>query len=238
MTQYDTIGGAYDFVAGVDLYHRLFWGVSAGAYRTFAETAVLASGGGTMLDGGCGSMLFTARTHATNELGACIGTDASLRMLRLARARLRLSGNRRDIPLVHADLLRSPFRSEAFDVVLCMHVAHVLDDFNGLLLEARRILKPHGTLFLTSLILADSWRDTYLRMLSRRGIMAVPRRVEDVLHAAQTSFDVKPVAYRKGSMLFVQVKKPDTRKPARLPSSLEHPDSTRHQRGAEHDRDD
>jgi ubiquinone/menaquinone biosynthesis C-methylase UbiE len=206
--RYDTIGGAYDFVAGLDVYHRLFWGVSARAYRSFAEAAVLACGAGTLLDGGCGSMLFTARMHLRNEHGGCIGTDASLRMLRLARARLRRSANGRDISLVHADLLRGPFRSDAFDVVLCMHVAHVLDDVSGLVVEARRILKPHGTLFLTSVILVDSWRDVYLRMLSRQGIMAAPRRAEDLLDAAHMAFQAKPVAYRNGSMLFVQVKKP------------------------------
>ena len=208
LASYDAIGGAYDVVGGLDVYHRLFWGVSVGAYRTFAETAAIACGAGTMLDGGCGSMLFTARPHRTSTQGACIGADTSLRMLRLAHARLRQSGDGRDIPLVHADLLRSPFRSEAFDVVLCMHVAHVLADLNALLVEAARILKPQGTLFLTSVILVDSWRDTYLRMLFRRGIMAAPRRAEELLGAARTSFQAKPVAARQGSMLFVQVRKP------------------------------
>jgi ubiquinone/menaquinone biosynthesis C-methylase UbiE len=207
LAQYDTIGGAYDFVGGLDVYHRLFWSVSANAYRAFAEAAVRACGAGTLLDAGCGSMLFTARAHGTNDRCVSVGIDASLTMLRLARTRLDRLRTRRDVPLVHGDLLHSPFRSEAFDVVLCMHVTHVLDDLDGLLVEARRILTPRGTLFLTSVILSDSWRDRYLRILFRRGVMAAPRHAEDLLTAAETAFHEKAVASRTGSMLFVQVSK-------------------------------
>lgn len=206
IAQYDTIGGAYDSIAGLDLYHRLFWGTSTRTYCAFAEAAVATCGAGTLLDAACGSMLFTAQAHRANERGSAIGTDASLRMLRLARTRLGSSA--RGVALVHANVLRSPFRSGAFDAVICMHVAHVLDDLSGLLAEMRRILKPGGKLFLTSLLLVDSWRDRYLRMLCRRGIMAPPRREEDVLAAVRMRFGAEPGASINGSMLFVRVTKP------------------------------
>ena len=102
----------------------------------------------------------------------------------------------------------SPFQSGVFDAVICMHAAHVLDDLSGLLAEMRRILKPGGKLFLTSLLLVDSWRDRYLRMLCRRGIMAPPRREEDLLAAVRMRFGAEPAASVNGSMLFVQVTKP------------------------------
>jgi hypothetical protein len=60
MAQYDSIGGAYDFVGGLDSYHRILWGVSTRASRESAERAAGACGEGLMLDAGCGSMLFSA----------------------------------------------------------------------------------------------------------------------------------------------------------------------------------
>jgi SAM-dependent methyltransferase len=200
VAQYDTIGRAYDLVGGLDIYHRVFWGVSTREYRMFADAAVSARGAGTLLDAGCGSMLFTAQTH-----GYVVGIDPSLRMLRLARARL---GPSPHAALLHAGALHSPFRPDAFGVVVCMNVAHVLDDLNGLLSETWRILKPGGRLFLTTVVLVDSWRDHYLGMLYRRGIMASPRRAEHVLDAVRTRFETNPAAHVKGSMLFVQVNKP------------------------------
>jgi ubiquinone/menaquinone biosynthesis C-methylase UbiE len=208
IAQYDTIGSAYDLVGGLDAYHRLFWGASTRQYQTFAEKAVAACGAGTLLDSACGSMLFTAQAHASNACGAAIGIDASLKMLRLARARLRSMADPRGMALLHGDVLRSPFRPDAFDAIICMHVAHVLDDLNRFLGETRRILKPGGRLFLTSAILVDSWRDRFLRMLCRRGIMAAPRRGDDLLAAIRTWFGREPTADVKGSVLFVQVTKP------------------------------
>jgi hypothetical protein len=63
IAQYDSIGGIYDFVGGLSIYHRLAWGVSTSAYQEFVDQARLTCNGGHMLDAGCGSMLFSARAH-------------------------------------------------------------------------------------------------------------------------------------------------------------------------------
>jgi ubiquinone/menaquinone biosynthesis C-methylase UbiE len=203
--QYETIGRAYDVVGGLDLYHRVFWGVRTREYRAFAEAAAAVCGDGALLDAGCGSMLFTAPAHRTNARGAVIGIDASLRMLRLARSRVGSDADARAVALVKADVLRSPFPAGAFGAVVCMHVAHVLEDLSGLLSETQRMLEPGGTLFLTSVVLADRWRDRYLRALSRRGIMATPRRPDDVVAAVRARFGTEPDCRMVGNMLFVQV---------------------------------
>jgi ubiquinone/menaquinone biosynthesis C-methylase UbiE len=209
--QYDTIGTAYELVGGLDIYHRLFWGVSTRAYRAFAEKAMLACGNGTMLDAGCGSMLFTAGAYQASEGGAVIGTDASLTMLRLARARLDSYGQQSCVALLSSDLRRSPFRSGVFDVVTCLHVTHVLDDLTGLLGEIRRILKPRGRLFLTSVVAVNHCRDLYLRALCRRGVMASPRHREDILTAIYELFGTDVDSSLVGSMLFVEAASPHGR---------------------------
>lgn len=195
--QYDSIGGAYDRVAGLDLYHRLCWGVSTKAYKDFAEKARQACGPGRFLDAGCGSMLFSAAGHPT------VGVDLSLRMLKLAQRRL---GEQPDVALLQADIFHTPFRSASFDVILCLHVLHVLENMEGLLLELRRLLKASGRLFLTSVVLTDGWRDHYLRGLFRRGILASPRREVDIVAKLRRVFGAEPEARRTGSMLFTETR--------------------------------
>jgi ubiquinone/menaquinone biosynthesis C-methylase UbiE len=189
--QYDSIGGAYHLVAGLNAYHRTFWGVSTAAYRDFASQAQAACAAGRLLDAGCGSLLFTSHLHAT------VGTDLSGKMLKRARRRA-VNG----LGLVQADLLRIPFCDRSFDGIVCLHVTHVIEDLAGLLRELRRILKPGGRLFLTSAVLTGQWRDRYLRLLSRRGILASPRTAEEVIGAIRQAFGVQPKHYLAGSMLF------------------------------------
>jgi len=191
--QYDSIGGAYDLVAGLDIYHRLCWGVSTATYRDFALKAREAIEPGRFLDAGCGSMLFTA------HLNDVIGMDASREMLKLARQRSQSA-------VVQADLLHTPFSDRVFDGILCLHVAHVMEDLEGPLRELRRVLKPGGKLFLTSVVIVDHWRDSYLRMLFRRGIMASPRSRNDVIAAIRGVFGVPPETRLVGSMLFTVTK--------------------------------
>ena len=157
-----------------------------------------------MLDAGCGSMLFSAQAHRQDGRGVVIGTDASVKMLKLARARLGGDRQSRRVALLHADMLRSPFLAASFDVVVCLHVAHVLEDLEGLLDGMRRILKPGGRLFLTSVVLVNRWRDRYLRTLSRCGVMAPPRRKDDILGALRTVFGSEPEGRLVGSMFFAE----------------------------------
>jgi SAM-dependent methyltransferase len=202
--QYDFIGTAYDSVVGLDIYHRVFWGVSTGEYRAFAEAASTACGEGMLLDAGCGSLLFTDRVYRAGERGTVIGLDASLKMLRLARTRVGSVEALRRVAFLKANVLRTPFRMGVFDVVICLHVAHVLSDLTALIGEARRVLKPGGRLFLTSVVVVDHWRDRYLRFLVRRGVLALPRRPEDIVLALRAQFGTEPEACLMGNMLFVQ----------------------------------
>ena len=201
--QYDSIGGAYDVVGGMDLYHQVFWGVPTEEYRRFAAKAGMACGTGCLLDAGCGSMLFSAATHAGRSSGVVIGADASLLMLERAQKNLHSRSHFPDTYLLRTNLLRTPFVPAAFDVVLSLHVAHVVEELAAMLEEMRRILKPGGKLFLTSVVLANTWRDHYLHALFRRGIMASPRKPLEIVTALQRT--VGPTKHHQvGSMLFTE----------------------------------
>ena len=204
MSQYDSIGAAYHLVGGLEPYHRICWGVSTAAYRAFAHAARLSCAGGWLLDAGCGSMLFSSGAHRSNDLSQVVGADAAGRMLRLAHRRLWRDCRPGNVVLLNADILHSPFHPATFDIVLCLHVAHVIADLEGLVAELHRILKPGGKLFLTSVVLVGTWRDRYLRALARCGIMASPRCSGDVLTALRKCFVTEPSSRLVGSMLFTE----------------------------------
>ena len=56
-----------------------------------------------------------------------IGAHASLGMLKRARKRLDSQSHFSGIYLLRTNLLRSPFLPAVFDVVLSLHVAHVVE---------------------------------------------------------------------------------------------------------------
>lgn len=96
--------------------------------------------GRRILDVGCGA---GPLLDALRERGALItGTDASAKMLELARQRLG------DGPeLLVADLADPlPFPDNAFDDVIACLVLHYLEDWTAPLAELRRVLVPGGRL--------------------------------------------------------------------------------------------
>ena len=96
---------------------------------------------GRALDLGCGDGRLTA------ELEAAELTAADVSAVALDRARGRLTGVRLvelepDAPL--------PFEDGAFDLVLCAETVEHVRDVQLLLSEVRRVLRPGGTLALTT----------------------------------------------------------------------------------------
>lgn len=96
---------------------------------------------GLLLDIGCGTgrYLSTLCQQGFNT----IGTDFSLEMLRITSRK----GNLANVPLVNGEGTALPFKSNAFDFVLCIDMLHHLptsQDRGQLLSEISRVLKAGG----------------------------------------------------------------------------------------------
>jgi ubiquinone/menaquinone biosynthesis C-methylase UbiE len=109
-------------------------------YRHLAEALLHAApapvDGALLLDVGAGTGV--VGDVATGLGAACVETDVAVEMLAQRRDRPRRS--------VAADGHRLPFRSAAFDVVTAACSLSHLDDPSAMVAEARRILRPGGTL--------------------------------------------------------------------------------------------
>jgi SAM-dependent methyltransferase len=140
------------------------------------------------LDLGCGDGRLTA------ELDAAELTAADVSRVALERARQRLPDARiaelePDAPL--------PFDDGAFDLVLCAETIEHVRDVQLLLSEARRVLRPGGTLALTTpatraLVRPPDPLSPHLRMFTRRSL----RGLLDEL-----GLDVRSLERRAGTIL-------------------------------------
>lgn len=116
----------------------------------FRKVVSLGFTGRTVLDVGCGSAGLAAAV--VSEGGKYVGLDYSPYVLRMGRQWL----SQKEIP---ADLIRAtgsglPFRDESFDSIFAFDVIEHLEwgDSQQLqfLRELRRVIRPHGMIFLTT----------------------------------------------------------------------------------------
>jgi len=121
---FDRVADAYEET------RRLPVSVFEGLVSQMAE----AFGRGRVLDAGVGTGRFAVPLAA--EGLDVVGVDISRRMMDLARQR----GAAR---LVQADLVRLPFRDQAFDHALAVHVLHLLPDWRDALREIVRVTRTH-----------------------------------------------------------------------------------------------
>jgi len=178
---YDTeFGYIYDWVACNALYNRLIWGYSITKFASLAHNALRSSKGGNVLDLGCGSLAFTAKTYIQYSDRPVVLMDQSLRMLRIAKSRLiKLNGNvPGNMVFLHADALQSPFQQKSFNTIISQNLLHCLDDTKKLLIGLKNILSEGGKMYFTTLVKDNRLADRYLKALANGGKL-VSRDMEE-----------------------------------------------------------
>jgi SAM-dependent methyltransferase len=197
-------GFFYDLIACSPAYNRLVWGYRTREYHTFCLEALRSSGDGWVFDDGCGSLAFTAKTYASYADRPVILLDRSIRLLRMAKARLtpRHGEMPANLALMHGDALQLPFRPGSFETIISLNLLHVLGDLRGAVREVKRVLRDGGTISLTTLVEGDRLGDRYLRMWGRAGEL-IPRRAEEILAAFQ-EVEMPVECQIKGNLAFVR----------------------------------
>ena len=105
-----------------------------------------------LLDAPCGTGALESWLRVRHPTVHVVGVDASRSMLSLAKAK----HSDVDYAWLNADVHRLPLDDGSFDVVVCANSFHCFDRPREVLVEFRRVLKPHGRL-----ILLD-WCDDFL----------------------------------------------------------------------------
>ena len=115
--------------------------------------------GARVLDAGCGTGAGMMWARDLMGAGTVIGVDVSGEALRLAKLRAGL-------PLAQASVLRLPFRSKSFDLVVCQDVLqHLPTDGADVhsLAEMYRVLRPGGHLLVRANSRLGMWQEATKR---------------------------------------------------------------------------
>jgi ubiquinone/menaquinone biosynthesis C-methylase UbiE len=107
--------------------------------------------GADCLDLGTGTALIPIEICQRNETVRFLALDASIPMLELARYRLDLAGVSDRVQLVHGDVKQLSFEESFFDAVISNSLVHHLPNPSEMLVEAWRVLRPSGWLFIRDL---------------------------------------------------------------------------------------
>ncbi|MEW6586126.1 MAG: class I SAM-dependent methyltransferase [Nitrospirota bacterium] len=169
---YDTrFGNIYDRVACNPLYNRTIWGYSISKFASFTQGALTSSNKGYVLDLGCGSLAFTAKTYIQYSDRPVVLTDQSLKMLRIAKSRLTKLNGRVPYNMVFllADALQMPFKPNSFNTIISLNLLHCLDDIEKLLIGLKNVLSEDGRMYFTTLVKGNRIADRYLTALANAG---------------------------------------------------------------------
>lgn len=201
---YDKMWSFYDLVMGNRHYNRIMWGYSIADFSSFCHDSLSSSSDGWVLDAGCGSLVFTSNIYAEYSERPAILLDASIQMLKAAKARLsKLSG---DVPsnmvFIHGDALQLPFKPESFRTILSMNLLHVIPNVNRVLSELKNVLAIGGTIALTSLISNDRFNDIYPKLLGKTGQL-IPRTPDQILECFK-ELEISTSHYIRGNMIFIR----------------------------------
>jgi ubiquinone/menaquinone biosynthesis C-methylase UbiE len=179
--EYDSqFGFIYDLVACNPIYNRLIWGYSVRIFSQTASEALHSSHDGHVLDIGCGSLAFTAKTYSQYRDRLVVLVDQSLKMLRMAKSRLlkKIGKIPENLVFLHADALQLPFQENIFSTILSENLLHCLSDTNILLKQLKSITAKDGRMYFTTLVKSNRWADKYLQALADGGKL-ISRTVAD-----------------------------------------------------------
>ena len=116
--------------------------------QTIDFTKFALNPGDRVLDLGCGEGRHTIGAYIVGEVDA-VGVDLSLRDIKIARERAQPfvdenNSSNRGLILSVANAMALPFADNSFDKVICSEVLEHIPDYQAVLEEIHRVLKPGG----------------------------------------------------------------------------------------------
>ena len=176
-----SFGAFYDIVACNRFYNRLVWGYWTSAFHSFCLNAIGSSNNGWVLDVGCGSLSFSAKTYLKNTDRPTVFLDQSMKLLRLAKMRIvKLNGSiPQNMVFVHGDALQLPFKPKIFSTIISLNLLHVIADIQKVLFGLKNVLTANGIISFTTLIENNRFADKYLHMWGKAGEL-FPRNIDQL----------------------------------------------------------
>lgn len=174
---FDDMATFYDLVICNRYYNRIMWGYNITSYETLTTTALNSSDNGWVLDAGCGSLAFNAKSYIKYIERPVVLFDQSIKLLKIAKSRIiKLNGKMPDnMIFLQADALKLPFKSSTFSTIISLNLIHVFDDITDVLSDLKQVLAENGTMTLTTLIKNNRIADKYLDVMLKKTSGVAPK---------------------------------------------------------------
>jgi ubiquinone/menaquinone biosynthesis C-methylase UbiE len=152
--------------------------------------------GDRVLDVGCGEGRHSIGAYLHAEVDV-IGVDLNAQDLQIARERFELFDDKhntqKSLTFQQANALHLPFADSSFDKVICSEVLEHIADYQGVLAEISRVLKPEGLLVVS---VPRAWPEEICWALSKPY-----RQVEGghirIFNATQLRHDVEDLGWKR-----------------------------------------
>ena len=156
--------------------------------------------GNDCLDLGTGTALIPIELCKRDEEVRVMAADASTIMLDLARYQLEVNNLTSRIQLHFGDVKKLVFESSFFDTVMSNSLVHHLPSHDSFLVEALRVLRPGGLLFVRDLCRPESQEQLDLLMLTYGANESEGSRqmLRQSLHAALSLSEIRNLALQAG----------------------------------------
>jgi ubiquinone/menaquinone biosynthesis C-methylase UbiE len=159
--------------------------------------------GGTYLDVGCSTALYSRLLKKSEPESRQVAIDFSKAML--LEARLKAEAEQADIYFLRADAREMPFFANTFDGVVMGGTLNELTDELKVLFECHRVLKENGMMFMMHLVKADHWAGRLLQESAEWGGIKFWTVNESNDLFARAGFDVEE-QFTKGIVCFSKLK--------------------------------
>ncbi len=156
--------------------------------------------GNDCLDLGTGTALIPIELCQRDNEVRVMAADASTIMLDLARYQLEINSLTSRIQLHFGDVKKLVFEGSFFDTVMSNSLVHHLPSHDSFLLEALRVLRPNGLLFIRDLCRPESQEQLDLLMLTYGANENDGSRqmLRQSLHAALSLSEIRNLALLAG----------------------------------------
>lgn len=135
---FEDIAPKYDFMNSVISFRR------HKAWRKFTMRKMNVRPGQTALDLCCGTADWTISLAKASGTGKTVGLDFSRNMLDVGQTKVDKAGLSRQIELVQGNAMALPFPDDSFDFVTIGFGLRNVPDYEQVLREMRRVVKPGG----------------------------------------------------------------------------------------------
>jgi|GEM_PF-2307789 len=129
-----------------------------------------------ILDAGCGGTAVNSISCSLYGFSKIYAFDLNLDNINHVNKILKNNPNTKSIFLVNGSILSPPFKSVAFDFIICHGVIHHLSDPAAAIKQLYNILKPKGRLFVSLYCFENSWFENIVRVWRFFG-KTIPYRV-------------------------------------------------------------